>query len=106
MSDTKTETAIVNILDKGYRVSCKPDEHSALVDAAQYLDHKMREIRERGAVVGLERIAVMAALNISHELLQLAKQQQQTKEDTQAQLQSLLDKVEKVLTDSDVPAFD
>ncbi|MDE1462530.1 cell division protein ZapA [Spartinivicinus poritis] len=106
MSDTTTQTATVNILDKGYRVSCKPEEQRALVDAAQYLDSKMREIRERGAVVGLERIAVMAALNIAHELLQLAQQRQLAEEDTQAQLQSLLDKVEQVLTDSDTPAFD
>lgn len=106
MSDTMVETATVNILDKGYRVSCKPDEQRALVDAAQYLDIKMREIRERGSIVGLERIAVMAALNISHELLQLAKQQERSKEDTQAQLQSLLDKVEQALNDSEQAAFD
>ncbi len=64
------DTVFVKILDKEYQVACKPDERGALLQAAQYLDERMREIRQSGSVIGLERIAVMAGLNLSHELLQ------------------------------------
>ncbi len=63
--------AVVNfrILGKDYRVSCAPDEESELLKSARYLDERMREIRDTGKIVGMDRIAVMAALNISHEFL-------------------------------------
>lgn len=60
----------VQILDKEYRVACQPDEEAALHDAARFLNQKMQEIRDRGRVIGIDRIAVMAALNLAHELLQ------------------------------------
>jgi len=59
----------VSIMGREYRVACPPDQEPSLLEAVAYLDHKMREIRDQGKVVGLERIAVMAALNITHELL-------------------------------------
>ena len=64
------ETVIVKILDKEYQVACPPDEQTGLLEAARYLDQKMRQIRSSGKIIGLERIAVMAALNITHELLE------------------------------------
>lgn len=67
---TDPSTAIVNILDKDYQVVCPPEQKEELEAAASYLDEQMRQIRATGKVVGLERIAVMAALNISHELIQ------------------------------------
>jgi cell division protein ZapA len=63
----------VRILDKEYRVACQPDEQEGLVESARLLDQRMREIRQSGRIVGVDRIAVMAALNITYELLQ-AKQ--------------------------------
>jgi cell division protein ZapA len=60
----------VTILDKDYQVTCPVEQEAELVVSASYLDKQMRSIRETGKVIGLERIAVMAALNISHELLQ------------------------------------
>lgn len=68
MSQARTVT--VRILDKDYPVACPPDQEQALLQAARHLDQQMRSIRDSGKVIGLERIAVMAALNISHELLQ------------------------------------
>ena len=65
-----TPTVIIKILDKEYQVACPLEEQGALMQAGQYLDQKMRGIRTSGKVVGLERIAVMAALNISYEMLQ------------------------------------
>lgn len=67
----QSSTAVtVSILDKQYQVACPPEQRAGLHEAARYLDEQMRAIRESGRVVGLERIAVMAALNISFELLQ------------------------------------
>jgi cell division protein ZapA len=64
------ETVFVKILDKEYQVACPREERQALMESAQLLDERMKAIRGSGAVIGLERIAVMAALNLSHELLQ------------------------------------
>lgn len=63
-------TTKVKILDKDYLVACPEEEQNALRQSANYLDQKMREIRASGKIHGLERIAVMAALNIAHEFLQ------------------------------------
>ncbi len=60
----------VRILDKEYQVACPDNEREALLESAELLNRKMREIRESGKVVGLDRVAVMAALNLSHEILQ------------------------------------
>ncbi len=59
----------VNIMGREFRVACPEGEEQALLDAVAYLDRKMNDIREGGKIVGVEKIAIMAALNISHELL-------------------------------------
>ena len=69
MSHQDQARVSVRIMDKEYVVACPYDERSALLDAAEFLNARMREIRESGKVVGLDRIAVMAALNLAHELL-------------------------------------
>jgi len=61
----------VNILDREFLIGCTPDEKAGLIAAASYLDAKMREIRNNARSAGVDRIAVMAALNIAHELMQL-----------------------------------
>ncbi|MFN2328256.1 MAG: cell division protein ZapA [Chromatocurvus sp.] len=66
-------TVNVIILDKNYQVACPPEQKADLVTSANYLDSQMRSIRDTGKVVGLERIAVMAALNISYELLRTTR---------------------------------
>ena len=67
-------TVTVKILDKDYQVACPEDQEAELIVSAKYLDKQMRGIRDTGKVIGLERIAVMAALNISYELLQASEQ--------------------------------
>jgi len=67
-------TITVRILDKEYQVACPEDQQAELVVSAKYLDKQMRSIRDSGKVIGLERIAVMAALNISYELLQASEE--------------------------------
>jgi cell division protein ZapA len=59
----------VTIMGREFTVSCTDEERQGLMDAVNYLDKKMREIRDSGKVVGIERIAIMAALNLSHEVL-------------------------------------
>lgn len=66
-------TVTVSILDKDYQVACPAEQQAELLVSASYLDNQMRAIRDTGRVIGLERIAVMAALNISHELLQASE---------------------------------
>ena len=66
-------TVTVTILDKDYQVACPEEQQAELIVSAKYLDKQMRTIRDSGKVVGLERIAVMAALNISYELLQASE---------------------------------
>jgi cell division protein ZapA len=59
----------VTLLDREFRVACPEDEEAALLDAVTFLDRKMREIQSASKTASMERIAVMAALNIAHELL-------------------------------------
>lgn len=65
----KTPGIEVTLLGRAFRVACPPEEREQLLAAVAYLDAKMREIRDSSKVVGMERVAVMAALNIAHELL-------------------------------------
>jgi cell division protein ZapA len=60
----------VRILDRDYLVACPPDEREGLTSAASLLDSRMREIRSSNRMAGIDRIAVLAALNLAHELLQ------------------------------------
>ncbi|QKT03126.1 cell division protein ZapA [Ectothiorhodospiraceae bacterium 2226] len=69
MKDDTTRAVSVRLLDKEYLVGCPEAEQDGLRRASLYLDQKMREIRAGGKPMGLDRIAVMAALNIAHELL-------------------------------------
>ena len=64
-----TKTLEIKLLDRGLRVACPEEERGELLDAVTYLDKKMREIRDAGKIANVERIALMAALNITHELL-------------------------------------
>jgi len=70
---SQPNTVTVKILDKEYQVACPAEQEAELMVSAKYLDKQMRGIRDTGKVIGLERIAVMAALNISHELLQASE---------------------------------
>jgi cell division protein ZapA len=64
-----TKTLNIKILDRDLRIACPEEERGELLDAVAYLDKKMREIRDAGKIASVERIALMAALNITHELL-------------------------------------
>lgn len=69
MPPAKTVSLDVTIMGREFRVACPESEKQGLQEAAGYLDRKMREIRETGKIIGVERIAIMAALNIAHDFL-------------------------------------
>ncbi len=87
----------VRILDKEYMVACQDDEKDALIASAEYLNTKMREIRDSGKVIGTDRIAVMAALNLAHELLQQQNRKHDYHRSISARIRSLQDKIELAL---------
>jgi cell division protein ZapA len=93
---TDTSTLEVFILDKSYRINCPENEQESLRASGQYLDRKMRDIRSSGKVLGLERIAVIAALNITHELLSASRRADEDS-DAQAELAKLISKIDKAL---------
>lgn len=69
--NAKAKTLDVSILGRSYKVACADEEREGLLAAVAYVDGKMSEIKSGGKVTGSERIAVMAALNIAHEMLQI-----------------------------------
>jgi cell division protein ZapA len=88
----------IRILDKDYQVNCQPDEREALERSAKLLNEKMEEIRRGSHIIGLERIAVMAALNLAHDLIR-SEQSVQQYSDASNLLQSMNAKLDSALTD-------
>jgi len=87
----------VRILDKEYPVACPAKERSDLIESAAYLNTKMREIRDGGKVVGADRIAVIAALNMANELVKLRSREQHLEGDVGVRLKGMRERVEKAL---------
>jgi cell division protein ZapA len=87
----------VRILDKDYFVACPNDERSDLLDSAAFLNTRMKEIRDTGKVVGADRIAVMAALNIANELLRLRDRDHASQNEVGARVRQLRERVETAL---------
>jgi cell division protein ZapA len=87
----------VRILEKEYQVACPAHERTDLLDSAEYLNARMREIRDSGKVVGLDRIAVMAALNMANELLHARARDRNLEGDVGKRLKVMADRVESAL---------
>ena len=99
MSDREVARLSVRILETDYFVACPYEERSDLLDSAEYLNSKMREIRDSGKVVGLDRIAVMAALNLANELLRVRNQGQKLDHDFGGRVRALRERVESALAE-------
>jgi cell division protein ZapA len=97
MSDDRISRVNVRLLDRQYEVACPAEERSDLLDSAEYLDAKMREVRDTGKVVGLDRIAVISALNIANELIKLKQQGSSVDGDVGSRLKALRERVEAAL---------
>ncbi len=87
----------VKILDKEYQVACKADERADLLDSAELLNLKMLEIRDSGKVTGLDRIAIMAALNLANEMIRLRGQEESLESDAAVRIQAMRERVESAL---------
>jgi cell division protein ZapA len=87
----------VTILDKEYLISCGEEERDQLHTAAAFLNQKMKEVKSGGKIVGTERIAVMAALNIAHELLACRQQSSETSSSLDNTIRRLHSKIDEVL---------
>src|SRR2546430_12407295 len=97
MSHQDQARVSVRIMEKEYVVACPYEERSALLDAAEFLNARMREIRDSGKVVGLDRIAVMAALNLAHEFLRARDRESRVDSGVGVRVRALRERVEGVL---------
>jgi len=89
------ESLSITILDKEYRVACPPGQQDSLRASAAVLNKKLTEIKNKGAVIGTERIAIMAALNLCHELLS-----GQSLQDEHAELNDRIDSLSEKIDSS------
>ena len=97
MSHQDQARVSVRIMEREYVVACPYDERSALLDAAEFLNSRMREIRDSGKVVGLDRIAVMAALNLAHEFLRVRDRESRVDSGVGVRVRALRERVEGAL---------
>ena len=88
----------VTIFDKEYVVGCKEDERAALFASVQFLNNKMVEQRDNGKVIGSERIAVMSALNITHEYLEFRRNNESMTSDIGDGIARMQSKIAEALT--------
>ncbi len=94
-----TKPISVEILDKEYVVACPDGERGALMDAARHLDHAMRGVRDSGKVIGSERIAVITALNITHQMLQSQRAREELTRSVDGGVERMLQRIELALQD-------
>jgi cell division protein ZapA len=97
MSEREPAQVTVRILEKEYFVACPPGERDDLLESAAYLNGRMREIRDSGKIVGLDRIAVMAALNMANDLLKLQARGQGSQSELGQRIKTLRERVETAL---------
>ncbi len=95
-----SEPVSVSILDREFLVACRPEERAGLLEAARYLDTKMREMRNNARTAPLDRIAILAALNISHELLDERQRGSAESQRLAENLQALNAKLERAFATS------
>ena len=100
----KSETIPVNItiLDREYQIACSEEEYAPLLESARYLDEKMREVKAGGRIIELDRIAVITALNITHELVQARRGGLADEEvEVSARLVEMQHKIDQALADDE-----
>jgi len=90
----------VKILDKDYRIACPAEEQNALLASADLLNSRMRELKEGGNVIGTDRIAVMAALNMTHEMIEIKDDSSSISQSMSKRLRKMQEKIEDALQDT------
>jgi len=96
---SETARVSVRILEKEYQFACPSEEQDDLMRSAEYLNAKMKQIREAGSVVGTDRIAVMAALNLANDLLKGRNRDESQDMRLEMRLKTLRERVESALED-------
>ena len=94
-----SKTLTISIMNKEFQVACPEGEEEALKRAARYLSEQMQEIRQSGKVVGMDRIAIMTALNMSHELLSGQSKVQTSQDYAKLRIRALNDRLENAIAD-------
>jgi len=97
---SETTKIKIKILDKEYDISCPLDERTELLDSAEMLNEQMRGIRDSGKVIGLDRIAVMSALNLAHEVVRMKGAQGNLDENKDAELTQRLRRARNRIQDA------
>ncbi len=92
-----SEPVTVRIIDRDYTVACEPHERDGLLGAARLLDARMRDIRSANRMAGIDRIAVLAALNLAHELLQIRRSEDGEQREIALTLDALSRKLDRLL---------
>lgn len=90
----------ISIMGRDFSVACPPEEQEDLLEAARYLDGNMKEIQKTGKIIGAERCAIMAALNITNDLLKLQRDTAGQSE-VQAKLESLQSRIDEALREAE-----
>ncbi len=104
MSKSNSSKAInISIMGRDFSVACPPEEQDELFEAARYLDTNMKEIQKTGKIIGAERCAIMAALNITNDLLRLQKSTA-GQEDMQSKLEALQTRIDNALQEAEAEA--
>jgi cell division protein ZapA len=105
MSNDVEEIINVTILDRVYKIKCKQGEASDLQSSAKYVEEQMRKVRQSGLVTNTDRVAVVTALNLSHELLKLKQEKTQSSQLMNQRIQNLFDRVKNsVVAEEEVTA--
>jgi cell division protein ZapA len=99
-ADDRATPVTIRILDKEYRIACAPEEQHGLLECARMLDHRMREVRQNGRVIGADRIAVMAALNLVYEVMR----ERDTLSEQLSRLQGIQDRLSEAIEPQVSPA--
>lgn len=97
MNEDNSHVIDISIMDRTYKIKCTQDQARELQASAKYVDEQMRKVRQSSAVMNMDRVAVVTALNICNELLKLKQQQFQTVQNVKSKIQNLRERVKNSL---------
>jgi cell division protein ZapA len=98
MTQNQQNTITVTLLDRRFDIVCPPNEVNDLHESARYLDEIMRRTRDNSNIVGIDRIAIISALNIAHEVLALKRANEKTVQQMTQRINDLQKRIEQTLT--------
>jgi cell division protein ZapA len=97
MSDTTVKPVKVMIMDKEFLVACPEEERAALLRSAEYLNARMKDVQRNGKVIGMDRITIMASLNMAHELLKQQESEADLDQSVSKRLFALQEKIDATM---------